>query len=396
MRRISRTLTLSACIGTLVAGAAAPMAQAVDPSSADVAQKASQDQGDQPSSMLYGLNNNPDTVKDDDINQAVGKAPATKVLFHEFTQDEVGKAKSDLENTWDSGSVPILTWELQEDRNDKKSHLQEIETGQKDDLIRQEGDMLKEFTAGPDGKSGTDDDRQVYLRLGHEMNGDWYSWGANDQNSPNDYVSAFQHVHQQFDQVGGLDKSHLQYMWIPMSMGGNGIASSSNKPGKDYYPGDDYVDWVGVDAYNRNSGQGWQQPKDVLDKSLKQVSEVAPNKPIAIPEIGTNEGDGKNQWMNDMWGTASYFTGANGEKVKMLDYFNNDKNEGKSLGWTKWSAVDRDNQDHGGNGGDKHMTGASGDPLNVYSAFVDNVNKDNMIGADGQKHLTDDQFQGNF
>ena len=395
MRKFGTRCVISACIGTLMAGAVAPMAQAAPaPGDQNSAAQATQQKDNQPSSMLYGLNNNPNTVKDEDINKVVGKTPATKVLFHGFADNEIDSTRSDLVNTWNSGSVPVFTWELRTGDANEKNVLHDIETGKKDDLIQREGKMLQSYVNGPDGKAGTDDDRQVYLRLGHEMNGDWYPWGATKENSPNDYVSAFQHVHQQLDGVGGLDKSHLQYMWIPMSMGG--VGANGNVPGKEFYPGDDYVDWVGVDAYNRNNEQGWQQPSQILEQSLREVAEIAPNKPLAIPEIGSNEGDGKNQWMNDMWGTASYFTGAHGEKVKMLSYFNNDKDEGGKLGWTKWSAIDRDNQKNGGNGGDQQVTGASGDPLHVYSAFVDTMKKDNMVGADGQKHLTEQQFQGNF
>jgi beta-mannanase len=68
----------------------------------------------------------------------------------------------------------------------------------------------------------------------------------------------------------------------------------------DYYPGDAYVDWTGVDGYNwgtRNGG--WQTFKHVFRNIYPLLA--AKNKPILIGEMASAEAGGdKAKWIDDI------------------------------------------------------------------------------------------------
>jgi mannan endo-1,4-beta-mannosidase len=85
----------------------------------------------------------------------------------------------------------------------------------------------------------------VILSFGHEMNGDWYSWGYTHA-SPADFVAAWRHIVTLFRKVG---TQNVTWMWtvnIIVTLGG--IPNPAP-----WWPGSSYVNWVGIDGYYYNS-----------------------------------------------------------------------------------------------------------------------------------------------
>ena len=74
----------------------------------------------------------------------------------------------------------------------------------------------------------------VLWRPFHEMNGDWFWWGAK---SPAEFVKVWRHMFDYFTTTKHLDN----LLWV---YGPNQFANAAN-----YYPGDQFVDIVGLDAY---------------------------------------------------------------------------------------------------------------------------------------------------
>ncbi len=68
----------------------------------------------------------------------------------------------------------------------------------------------------------------------------------------------------------------------------------------DYYPGDAYVDWTGVDGYNWGTSQpgfAWQSFHDVFVDIYAKLAAVG--KPILIGEMASDEvGGDKAQWID--------------------------------------------------------------------------------------------------
>ncbi|MBF4631576.1 endoglucanase [Clavibacter michiganensis subsp. phaseoli] len=135
----------------------------------------------------------------------------------------------------------------------------------------------------------------VYLRYGHEMNGNWYPWsdGVNG-NASGSYVAAWRHVH---DLVVAQGATNVRWVWSPNVPypGSTDLAS--------LYPGADQVDVVALDGYNWGAvaGQRWTAPADLFGPGLAQLRAIAPGKPLVIAEVASSEtGGSKADWDRDL------------------------------------------------------------------------------------------------
>lgn len=114
-------------------------------------------------------------------------------------------------------------------------------------------------------------DWPIFIRFAGEMNGDWTRYHGN----PAAYRAAFRLVHRAFRRA-----SQVALMWCPNTIPENGLDT--------YYPGDDAVDWVGVNFYNvlyldsdRTRPGDKIHPTDLLEHVYARYSRT---KPIAIGE----------------------------------------------------------------------------------------------------------------
>jgi hypothetical protein len=79
-------------------------------------------------------------------------------------------------------------------------------------------------------------------------------------------------------EVNGLPRAPIAVLWSTLPAGSPTVPQ--NRP-RHFYPGDDYVDWVGTDFYSDN--QDW--------KALTGLYNRFANKPFALPEFGVSNGD---------------------------------------------------------------------------------------------------------
>jgi beta-mannanase len=113
--------------------------------------------------------------------------------------------KQQLPGIWASGNVPVISWEpyLCSPAATPADVTARASKGEYDAYLNTWADRMKAFISGPDGSLGTADDRRVYIRLAHEMNGDWYPWSAaTGSNSTAQYVLMWQRVRGVFWQKG--------------------------------------------------------------------------------------------------------------------------------------------------------------------------------------------------
>ena len=82
-------------------------------------------------------------------------------------------------------------------------------------------------------------DHPVILSFGHEMNGDWYSWGYGHTPAAT-FVAAWRHIVGVFRAAGA---ANVTWLWAVNSTAG---ASSDLSQ---WWPGAAWVDWTGVDGY---------------------------------------------------------------------------------------------------------------------------------------------------
>lgn len=230
--------------------------------------------------------------------------------------------KQQLPNIWNNQNVPLITWEPYVQGTTPNDIEVQIANGDYDAYINNWAEQIKTFLSGNDGIYNTQDDRRAYLRLAHEMNGDWYPWSAAmGNNSPADYVRMWQHTKTIFDSKG-LDAKHLQWVWCVSHNDIGGYEAEA------FYPGDAYVDWVAIDGYNWGAAQSWsnwQTPDHVFGSMIKRLRGMT-YKPIAITEVGstTLTETGVNVAAKSQWVTDFYQYAVN-QNIKMTIWFNEDK-----------------------------------------------------------------------
>ncbi|MHB8512482.1 MAG: glycoside hydrolase family 26 protein [Actinomycetota bacterium] len=184
---------------------------------------------------------------------------------------------------WDiqHGRTPLITWEP------RGTTLSNIAGGGIDDTIRARASGLASL--------GT----PVFLRFAHEPNGNWYDWsGSSNGNDPSLYVKAFRHVHDLMQQAGA---TNVVWVWSPNSQD---VPSASWNHWTNYYPGDAYVDWVGIDGYNWGTTKSWSSWQSFSQIFQSVYNDYQSRKPIMIAETASVENGGsKAQWISDMAST---------------------------------------------------------------------------------------------
>lgn len=118
-----------------------------------------------------------------------------------------------------------------------------------------------------------------FLILDVEMNGTWepYSPGVSG-NTASDFVDMWRHIHGLATQAGA---SNITWVWAP-----NVDPANLFTPYSQLYPGDGYVDWTGLDGFNKdgNSSFSW-----LYGSSYAKLLQLAPSKPIMITQVASVE-----------------------------------------------------------------------------------------------------------
>jgi mannan endo-1,4-beta-mannosidase len=170
-----------------------------------------------------------------------------------------------------SGKTLVLFWEQY------GTTLDRINSGEYDTYISQFATAAKNYGG------------QVILAPLHEMNGNWDPWdGTVSNNTPAKIIAAWRRIHDKF-----LSVANVKFAWDVNNVS---VPNTTANAITAYYPGDDYVDYVGVDGFNfDNPWQTWSQVFSNALNTLKQY-----NKPIYIFSTACAPGLQKAQWILDM------------------------------------------------------------------------------------------------
>lgn len=139
------------------------------------------------------------------------------------------------------------------------------------------------------------------IRVGWEFNGGWYIWRANNEAKARAFAGYFQQIVKTMRGVPGAEK--LRFVWNPA------MEPYWEYPPETAWPGDEFVDYVGVDAYD----QCWAKDtypfpenasdEEILTRQMRTWNNITHNekayglpywtkfasahgKPLAIPEWG--------------------------------------------------------------------------------------------------------------
>lgn len=192
-----------------------------------------------------------------------------------------GPAQSYAELSRKHGLVPLIAWTWMEYPDQGQSpRLQDLVAGKYDWYL---DDWIQGLTDYRD---------PVFIRLSHEMDGDWYPYSEGYKKDPvrntaGDYVAYWRYV---VDRFRRADVTNVAWVWCV-----NGDRSGG-KDWPDYYPGDEYVDWLAIDVYSSRN------PREVIGQFLDLYGPKG--KPIMIPEGGT--GPEQTRWNNQYAGDAGW------------------------------------------------------------------------------------------
>ena len=146
---------------------------------------------------------------------------------------------------------------------------------------------------------GFKDYRQpVLLRWAHEMNGDWYPWcGIANHDSAQTYIKTWRYVHRRMTRAGA---HNVLWVFCPNS---NSVPNTEWNKSIHYYPGDAYVDIIGVDTYNFGEPDERSFAKTIAEFDATYRQHWA-KKPLIIPEIGVaNAAKNPAQWITETFGS---------------------------------------------------------------------------------------------
>jgi hypothetical protein len=215
---------------------------------------------------------------------------------------------------WDAahGRTPMISW--------SGTSLGPILSGRYDAMIRQRAEDVRAFGS------------PVFLRWGWEMNGNWSSDDGSHNNDPGTtngpqkYIAAWRHIHDIFTSVGA---TNAVWVWSPNA---TDVPDASWNHWTRYYPGNAYVDWIGIDGYNWGTSRPWSSWTSFAHLVQPIYSTYAGRKPIMVAETGSAEhGGSKAAWFSSIGKVLPTRFPA----IAALVYFDADK----EVNWTVQSSA---------------------------------------------------------
>jgi hypothetical protein len=223
----------------------------------------------------------------EDFETMVGKHQA--IIASSSYWGEQNFPAANLNVIWRHGALPLVFWSpwdkpYTQNRGPDKFNLTDIAAGKWDAYIDKWADAAREFG------------HPMIVAFGVEMNGDWFPWSGTyyggdewipeikSWRGPENFKAAYRHV---VDRVRAHGAANIQWMFhtnnysYPLDVWNFAPA---------YYPGSDYVDWLGLSVY----GQQFKEEANpdipsLVDWPYQEMCGLDPKKPIMIAEWATGE-----------------------------------------------------------------------------------------------------------
>jgi hypothetical protein len=237
-----------------------------------------------------GLEGSEDDLTSTDLEEyelAVGKPAAWVYFSHNWFKERAFPLET---VTWihDHGSIPYIRLMMRSNADQHKAEklfkLQSIVDGGFDRDLRAWC------------RSAATLDYPLLAEFGTEMNGDWFSWngiwngrgitgGYGDKNEP-DGPERFRDTYRYIIDVCRIEGAE-NISWVFHVNGLDSPNESWNKF-ENYYPGDDYIDWLAVSIYGAQTPfeKDWPDFGSTLRSAYSRLTDMALGKPIIMAEFG--------------------------------------------------------------------------------------------------------------
>jgi MYXO-CTERM domain-containing protein len=209
----------------------------------------------------------------DAYSREIGRPPAIVLSYKRW--DVKPFYRPELTQIAKRGALPMVSWEPWTSTG-KPDTLWAIARGRYDGYVSRSARQAKAW-----GKP-------IMLRFAQEMNGSWAPWERGGKGStPRSFILAWRHIVSVFRREGA---DNVLWVWCPN-------ANTGHLPFMQYYPGDRWVDWVGLDGFNWGGAVGWRPFSEIFGGSYEELARRT-SKPILIGETGSGQtGGDKAAWV---------------------------------------------------------------------------------------------------
>jgi hypothetical protein len=220
----------------------------------------------------------------DEYASLVGQRPSIVMWYRGFDQPLM--YSSETSNLAARGATPMVSLEPV-DQSGNDISLASIAAGNYDTYIRKDAGIAKAWSG------------RLLIRFAYEMNlspNAGIPWGGGSGafagNTAGDYIAAWRHVVSIFRAEGA---SNAEFVWAP-NIDDGGI------PFTQYFPGEEWVNDVGLDGYNWGSafsaqGHSWLSLGDTFASSYATLTQLS-SKPVMVTETASAEvGGDKASWI---------------------------------------------------------------------------------------------------
>ncbi len=207
-----------------------------------------------------------------------------------------------LDSVYKEKALPLITWEPwiqltgQENRGEHVFDL--IEEGYFDDFIRDFATNLRSVQ------------KPVFLRFAHEFDNPFYPWYVYGYEGSVKFKKAWIHTYEIFKNNG---VENVIWVWNP----------SKHENVSLFYPGREYVDWLGVNVlkYNRLNQDNHRLDFTSLYEPFHQEFLKLPQTPVMITEMGSLVNDPSlSEWFRQAFQSIEN----NFQEIKSVIYFHTD------------------------------------------------------------------------
>ena len=223
----------------------------------------------------------------EDFEQMVGKHQA--IIASSSYWGEQSFPTANLNVVWRHGSLPLVFWSpwdrpYVQNRGPDKFNLNDIIAGKWDAYIDKWADDARAFG------------HPMIVSFANEMNGDWFPWSGSfyggdewdaetdNWKGPETFRRAFRHV---VDRVRARGARNIKWMFHTNNYS-YPLDTWNFAPA--YYPGSDYVDWLGLSVYGQQFKDEPNPPiTSLMDWPYQELSGLDPSKPVMIAEWATGE-----------------------------------------------------------------------------------------------------------
>lgn len=240
----------------------------------------------------------------EEFEQMVGKHQA--IIASSSFWGEQSFPMANLKMIWRHGSLPLVFWSpwdrpYEQRKGPDRFSLNAILAGTWNRYIDDWADQARQFG------------HPLIVSFGDEMNGDWFPWsgvyygrghtipGTSELQGPETFKRAYRYVVDRVRRRGArniqwlFQTNNFSYPWEKWNYGPN------------YYPGSDYVDWLGMSVYGQQfAEEPWAEFWPLVKWPYEEMAQLDPNKPIMIAEWATAEfpkSGNKAKWIRDALAT---------------------------------------------------------------------------------------------